>query len=127
MIPKQVVESYVQQEASAIVIDSDTHGIVPCEPTPPPDIERIVTTEEEEEEDGEDMDDEEEVIVGRGGTMESFISYPSFQSQDNQAMINNPTSSSILSSSMSSDLPVTIQDFQLIKVIGRGCMGKVCL
>ncbi|KAI9481647.1 MAG: kinase-like domain-containing protein [Benjaminiella poitrasii] len=31
------------------------------------------------------------------------------------------------SSSCFSDTPVTIQDFQLIKVIGRGCMGKVLL
>ncbi|CEG76017.1 Putative AGC protein kinase [Rhizopus microsporus] len=38
------------------------------------------------------------------------------------------TESSVASSSsISSRAPVTIQDFQLIKVIGRGCMGKVLL
>ncbi|KAG1054032.1 hypothetical protein G6F43_003934 [Rhizopus delemar] len=32
-----------------------------------------------------------------------------------------------IASVLSSHLPVTIQDFQFIKVIGRGCMGKVLL
>lgn len=32
-----------------------------------------------------------------------------------------------IASVLSSHLPVTIQDFQFIKVIGRGCMGKVMM
>jgi hypothetical protein len=32
-----------------------------------------------------------------------------------------------IASVISSHLPVTIQDFQFIKVIGRGCMGKVII
>ncbi|KAG2211933.1 hypothetical protein INT47_004620 [Mucor saturninus] len=78
VIPKHIIESYVQQEAS----------IIPApEATPSPDT----TTQDDD----------------------SYTSFPS--------NVINPTSQ------VSSELPATIQDFQLIKVIGRGCMGKVLL
>ncbi|KAI7898711.1 kinase-like domain-containing protein [Cokeromyces recurvatus] len=42
---------------------------------------------------------------------------------DNMRVLKNDSSLS----SCTSETPVTIQDFQLIKVIGKGCMGKVLL
>lgn len=85
VIPKHVVQSYVQQSS-----------IVMSEPAPPPSL--VVATPSP---DTTTQDDD------------SYTSFPS------HIMLDNPISSDI------SDLPATIQDFQLIKVIGRGCMGKV--
>lgn len=86
VIPKHLIESYVQQEAS--ILPTPVPVSVPApEPTPSPDT----TTQDDD----------------------SYTSFPS--------NVINPTSE------ISSELPATIQDFQLIKVIGRGCMGKVSL
>lgn len=79
VIPKHVIESYVQQ-ASSLIVDQP---ITPSSDT---------TTQDDD----------------------SYTSFPSH-------IMNNPITSEI------PDLPATIQDFQLIKVIGRGCMGKVSL
>jgi hypothetical protein len=105
---KQMVQSYVEQQQQQ---QDASREIVDCGPTPPPD-EAIIADER------------------------SFLSYSSFSSRIQPATPQPiPTYSSSSSSSqlkddmisLSSDEPVTIQDFQLIKVIGRGCMGKVSL
>lgn len=122
VIPKQVVQSYVQQ-ASCLAVDDQVPpatttitDIITCTPTtPPPDIETVTTTTSTAAAAATAAASNNENAV------ESFISYTSFPSH------HNDSPSSTLSSCLSnaSDLPVTIQDFQLIKVIGRGCMGKV--
>ncbi|GAA5795108.1 hypothetical protein HPULCUR_000460 [Helicostylum pulchrum] len=124
VIPKQVVQSYVQQ-ASCLAVDDQVPpatttitDIITCTPTtPPPDIETVTTTTSTAAAAATAAASNNENAV------ESFISYTSFPSH------HNDSPSSTLSSCLSnaSDLPVTIQDFQLIKVIGRGCMGKVLL
>lgn len=113
IILKQVVQSYVEQQQNLSIV-SKSRDIVNCGPSPPPD-EAIIADER------------------------SFMSYSSFSSRI-QPVTPQPIPSSSSSSSssasseqkddmisLSSEEPVTIQDFQLIKVIGRGCMGKVSL
>jgi hypothetical protein len=115
VILKQVVQSYVEEQQHVSIASNNQsrlRDIISCGPTPPPDV----------------IADER-----------SFLSYSSFSSHIQPATPQPIPTSSLSSSSslsnrqnddtisLSSDEPVTIQDFQLIKVLGRGCMGKVSL
>ncbi|CEP16517.1 hypothetical protein [Parasitella parasitica] len=127
VIPKEMVQSLVEEQHVSVLsnIDSINNNNVSqhkginttCGPTPPPDKLQVLTPPS-------DQDDA------------SFLSYASFSipppsSQQPQSFIRPQRdlsgTSDITSSSFSSEMPVSIQDFQLIKVIGRGCMGKVLL
>lgn len=125
VIPKEMVQSFVEEQHVSMLNDVDNisnnnlsqHRDVDttCGPTPPPDKHQELTPPPERDD-------------------TSFLSYSSFSilppsSQPPQSSVppqrELSDTSDITSSSFSSDIPVTIQDFQLIKVIGRGCMGKV--
>lgn len=118
IIPKEVVHSYVQQQQlmneEQHNNNNNTREIISNPNT------TINTVTEEE------------------SMMNSpSISYTSFPSnisnntqpppQQQQQLQESYIDQDMNSSSISSNSPVTIQDFQLIKVIGRGCMGKVLL
>lgn len=114
VIPKEVVHSYVQQQQSIIEEHHTTNINNTREIISNPNTTINTTTEEDS-------------IVNS-----SFISYTSFPSNISnniQPQHQQPQGSFVdqdmNSSLISSNSPVTIQDFQLIKVIGRGCMGKV--
>lgn len=156
VIPKQLVQSYVQQETS-LNVNVDLATSTPLSPpctreiirsskksasaaaasasgaatttlsspiTPPPDMNNTKITNDDTIEEAQD---DESVIRSLSLSYNSFASHQ--QEQQPQTEARQPditTTSSILSATTSSsDNPVTIQDFQLIKVIGRGCMGKV--
>lgn len=125
VIPKEMVQSFVEEQHVSMLnaIDNSSNNNLSqhrdidstCGPTPPPDKQQELTPPPEHDD-------------------TSFLSYSSFSippppSQPPQSSIppqrDLSDTSDITSSSFSSDIPVTIQDFQLIKVIGRGCMGKV--
>jgi hypothetical protein len=138
VIPKQVVQSYVQQEslivdhATPLPAPPSTRGIVAASGsgrgsaatakpiTPPPD-----TANMNDDTGAEQEQDDESVIQSSFLSYNSFISHQQRIDQQQRPIAQNQSSSVLSSSPSSSDKPVTIQDFQLIKVIGRGCMGKV--
>ncbi|KAI8636615.1 kinase-like domain-containing protein [Parasitella parasitica] len=126
-IPKELVQSLVEEQHISMLsnIDSISNNVsqhreinTACGPTPPPDKLQVLTPPSDHDN-------------------TSFLSYSSFSipppssSQRPQSFIQPHRdlsgTSNITSSSFSTEIPVTIQDFQLIKVIGRGCMGKVLL
>ncbi|KAL7315638.1 hypothetical protein PS15m_004831 [Mucor circinelloides] len=127
VIPKEMVQSFVEEQHVSMLNDVDNisnnnlsqHRDVDttCGPTPPPDKQQELTPPPERDD-------------------TSFLSYSSFSIPPPSSQLPQSSvppqrelsdTSDITSSSFSSDIPVTIQDFQLIKVIGRGCMGKVLL
>lgn len=120
-----MVQSFVEEQHVSMLNDIDNisnnnlsqHRDVDttCGPTPPPDKQQELTPPPERDD-------------------TSFLSYSSFSIPPPSSQLPQSSvppqrelsdTSDITSSSFSSDIPVTIQDFQLIKVIGRGCMGKV--
>ncbi|CEI94000.1 Putative AGC protein kinase [Rhizopus microsporus] len=117
IIPKQEVQSYVQLQCiNQRELRND-------------DVDY-----EEREEEEEAMAEEEGAAVSTphleatrqvdADIVSSIHPHSTISPSDLQPMTESSIASS---SSISSRAPVTIQDFQLIKVIGRGCMGKVLL
>lgn len=130
VILKEMVQSFVEEQHVSMLNDIDNisnnnlsqHNREidnTCGPTPPPDKHQELTS----------LPDHDDA---------SFMSYSSFSIPPPSSLPSQPPlqplissqenlsdASDITSSSFSSAIPVTIQDFQLIKVIGRGCMGKV--
>ena len=108
VIPKDVVHSYVEQQSSLVIDQPPLFINSRREITPPAD----------------NVTEENDSILNSSSI--SFTSFPSpisngsHTQQQQTSAFPNANNSSIFS-----DYLVTIQDFQLIKVIGRGCMGKV--
>lgn len=115
IIPKQEVQSYVQLQCI-------NQG----------ELRNNDVDYEEEEEEEEAIAEEEGAAVSTphleatrqidADIVSSIHPHSTISPSDLRPMTESSVASS---SSISSRAPVTIQDFQLIKVIGRGCMGKV--
>lgn len=113
VIPKEVVHSYVQQQQQ--LMDEEQHNTSTNntrEVISNPNTTINTVTEEESRLNSPSI---------------SYTSFPSNISNNTQPPQHQESyiDQDMNSSSISSNSPVTIQDFQLIKVIGRGCMGKV--
>ncbi|KAG1138688.1 hypothetical protein G6F38_010373 [Rhizopus arrhizus] len=131
IIPKQEVQSYVEQHRCLDEGELRNDDVDEQQEEEEEDGEQ--ESEEDEEDDEEDEDEEfvttpQQIAQNDRPRYISSIKTPSIKHPSiiSPSDLQPPREESI-ASSISSHRPVTVQDFQLIKVIGRGCMGKVLL
>lgn len=129
IIPKQEVRSYVEQHRCLDEGELRNDDVDEQQEEEEEDGEQ--ESEEDEEDDEEDEDEEfvttpQQIAQNDRPRYISSIKTPSIK---HPSIISpsdlQPSRDESIASSISSHRPVTVQDFQLIKVIGRGCMGKV--